>query len=126
MNNLLKMIFPTNEVRAFLCNDLFIELKNVVPINLCINKENVLNTTRKEHYKQVKNLIYNFLIKNKIYLNKLKQFYSTTNINYILKNIITSYVFVMAKLNKNYKNVDIFNNKTSICYVPFNIFNTLI
>jgi len=122
---ILNYIFPNDEIRAFLCNDLFIELNSVIPKNLCISKKNINNLTRLKNYNKVKLLITNFIQTNKIYIDRLTTLYNYANLSRIISEILTGYVFYFSKLNKIYKNFDIFNNSLSICYNSINFFDSL-
>ena len=122
---ILNYIFLTKDLQTFLCNDLFMELKPLIPLKLCFNKLNKNTTIRQGNYIKIKQIINNFIKINKNYELKLKQLYSGFNLEEIINSIIVAYVFYIYKTNKNYSKIDIFKNENSVCYPQFSIINLL-
>lgn len=122
---ILNCIFLTTELRTFLCNDLFIELKKLIPIKLCFNKLNKNNKVRQENFLKIKQIIKNFIKFNIEYYLKLIDLFPTNNLDEIIENIIIAYVFYLFKTNKNYTKTDIFKNKNSVCFPQFYILSLL-
>lgn len=112
---LLKYFYPNEEIQNFMCNDFFVELKQVLPLNICISSKNQVNKTRQENLKLAQTLIKDFLKANPVYTKTLKEFFDNIDIDYILE----SYVFYLS--NTNNKEVDIYKDKNSICYSKISI-----
>ena len=64
---LLKYLYPTEQIRSFLCDDLYMELLRQVPKTLCISSNNFALAKRKENYCKVTNLIKEFFDTNSDY-----------------------------------------------------------
>lgn len=114
---LLKHLYPTQEIREFMCNDLYQELLQVISKSTCISSKNIVEKIRKLNYEKVKFQIKQFLSNNIIYLNKIKSFAFTIN----LEDIITGLVFYISLIDETYTHIDIFKDKKSICYSSISI-----
>lgn len=114
---LLKHLYPIQEIREFMCNDLYQELLQVISKSTCISSKNIVEKVRKQNYEIVKSQIKQFLSNNIIYLNKIKSFGFKIN----LEDIITGLVFYISLIDENYTNIDIFKYKKSICYSSISI-----
>lgn len=110
------LLFPTEEIRIFLCNDLFEELKNIVPYQICISSYNSIKKVREAHHTLVRDRITNFLENNNDYMDKIKQIYVNIGLEDIVNDLILAYVFYISQINKSYNNIDILEDKKSICY----------
>lgn len=122
MNNekLFKILYKTQEIQKFLINDLFEELKLIINIKLCINIININEKQRELNFLITKNTIDKFLKENIVYLNKLKDLFKTYTYNALLDHLIIAFVFYIAQINENYKYIDVFTNKASICFNKYN------
>ncbi len=119
---LIKLLFFTDEITAFMCNDLFQELKNLIPTNICISYENLPNEARRNNLNRVNSIVINFLYKNKIYADMVCKFYNEEKVtDNLIKTIVTGYVFYIATTNDKYKDLDIFKDKRSICYTDISL-----
>ena len=70
MNNkmleFMKYLYPTDEIRNFMCNDLYQELNEIIPKTKCFCSDTVVAKTREENYMFVKTHIVNFVLTNEI------------------------------------------------------------
>lgn len=118
---LLKFIFPTDEIRNFLCNYFFQELLVIIPTSLCISKDNMVNKTREENAQIVKNKVIDFLKNNNNYVVELAKLYHNKDVMGRVDDFITGFVFYLTCVNDKFQNIDIFKDKKSICYTEISI-----
>ena len=120
MNNkmieFLKYLYPTDEIRDFMCNDLYQELCEIIPKTKCFGSENVVASVREENLKFVKTSIVEFISNNQNYENELSKLYKDKKLEDVLDDIIVGFVFYVVNTNDRNKGENIFTNKKSICY----------
>lgn len=119
-SKLLNVLFPTPEIRHFFCNDLFVEFDKQISTSSCISSYNRINKVRSTNFQIIKLQIENILKENNEYLEKVKRLFFYVEIDDLIDYIIASYVFYIAITNKKFSEIDVFNDKRSIC---FNFFN---
>ena len=122
---LIKYLFPTEEIRSFMCNDLYMELMEQIPRFLCISSKNITNSVRKENFEKVNSIITNFIENNENYKQMLKKLFSNKELKNIISDIVIGYVFFITQTNLKYNHIDIFRDKKSICYSPISIIDIL-
>ncbi len=122
---LLKYLFPTDEIRIFMCNDFFVELLNVIPKKLCISTQNISVQKRKENYQSVLGLLRKFLKENANYRKIVLQLYNADKLEELEEQIIIGYVIFLIHCDKRWYWLDIFQDKRSICYSPISIVDFL-
>lgn len=122
---LLKYLFPTEEIRKFVCNDLFMELSEIIKTTDCISSKNIKNAVRQENKAKVEKQIKEFLQKNPVYEKMLLELYHQDNINKIYDDILIGYTFFLASTYGRIGEIDIFKDKKSICYAPISIIDIL-
>lgn len=120
MNNkmleFMKYFYPTDEIRNFMCNDLYQELNEIIPKTKCFCCDNVVAKTREENYMFVKTHIVNFVLTNENYKNELEKLYKGRDFDDVVNDIIIGYVFYVVNTNEKNKGENIFKSKKSICY----------
>ena len=112
--NLLKFLYLNDQTQTFLCNDLFQEFMNIIPKTNCISEDNFDTDIRRNNYDDAINSIHNFLIDNKDYRVMVEKYFSGYEQDFLESHLLMGYVFYIA-LTEN-KDIDIFKDKSSICY----------
>lgn len=107
---LVKYIFPNVKCLEFFKEQLFEELKEVVPETLCYSKTNENNRTRSFNKNECMNLIREFFINNEVYKNEVERIYKE-KIDELIDSVLLGYVFLLT----NGKNIIEDNN--SVCFV---------
>lgn len=118
---MIKYLYPTDELMEFMCNDLYQELLNIVPIKLFVHSDNLIHSVREANFKTVKENIVKFILINKNYKQELFKHYKHSMISPIVNDIIIGLTFYIVNTSDEYQNVDIFQNKKSICYEKVSI-----
>ena len=57
----LQLLYPTDNVRKVMINDVYQELLEIIPISLCYNSKNNNKTHRSENLKKALSYILNFI-----------------------------------------------------------------
>lgn len=122
---LLNYLFPNEEMRKFMCNDLYIELEEILPSKICISPTNISSIRRKENYSIAYGSILAFLTARNDYCEKVAYFYKDKELDFIINEIIIGYVFYLSSTRKRNEQFDIFKNKKSICYSPISLIDML-
>lgn len=130
MNNerkekLLKYLFPTEEIRKFVCNDLFMELSEIIKTTDCISSKNIKKEVRQQNKEKVEKQIKDFIKENPMYEKMLTELYHQKDINQIYDDILVGYTFFLASTYGRIGEMDIFKDKKSICYAPISIIDIL-
>ena len=117
---LLNYLMPNKEKRNFLCNDLFMELKELIPDSIIISMKNNSLKERKKNYQTVETIILNFINNNINYKKQIKDLFNLNETD-ILTDLVIGYVFFVINTNAKFYHIDIFKDKRSICYSPISI-----
>lgn len=117
---ILKYLFPTEEIRKFLVNDLYQELLENIDTTLFYNDGNIFDRLRDERYKKVYNDIELFLYKNREYAVELTRLFDGHDFVMIIEDLICGIVFYYINVIKK-EPIDIFNDRRSLVYLclPF-------
>lgn len=117
---ILKYLFPTEEIRKFLVNDLYQELLENIDTTLFYNDGNIFDRVRDERYKKVFDDIELFLYKNREYAVELARLFDGHDFVLILEDLICGIVFYYINVIKK-EPIDIFNDRRSLVYLclPF-------
>lgn len=117
---ILKYLFPTEEIRKFLANDLYQELLENIDTTLFYNDGNIFDRVRYERYKKVFNDIELFLYKNREYAVELARLFDGHDFVMIIEDLICGIVFYYINVIKK-EPIDIFNDRRSLVYLclPF-------
>ena len=118
--NILLYYFPNEGILNFMVNDLFLELKEMISIDLIYSEENKKDSVRTQNRNKVEDIIVKFFNENPVYISEFKKLYQRDFIE-VIDNIIESFTFsVLLDEKKTYK------DKKSITYTtnpsPFDIF----
>ena len=126
-NKLIKYLYPTEQIRSFMCNDLYIELNKIIKRQICISTKNIVSSVRQENLVMLKHIINNFIEVNTIYKQKINELYGNGNMNgdIIINEIIVGYVFYIANSVPKYVSMDIFRDKRSVVYSPISMIDIL-
>ncbi len=122
---LLRYLFPTEEVRKFVCNDLFMELSEIIKTTDCISSKNIKKEVRQQNKEKVEKQIKDFIKQNPDYEKMLTELYHQKDINQIYDDILVGYTFFLANTYGRIGEIDIFKDKKSICYAPISIIDIL-
>ena len=122
---LLRYLFPTEEVRKFVCNDLFMELSEIIKTTDCISSKNIKKEVRRQNKEKVEKQIKDFIKQNPDYEKMLTELYHQKDINQIYDDILVGYTFFLANTYGRIGEIDIFKDKKSICYAPISIIDIL-
>ncbi|MBQ7351721.1 MAG: hypothetical protein IJW59_02495 [Clostridia bacterium] len=112
--SLLKFLYLNEETQTFLCNDLFQEFMSIIPKTKCICIDNIGPATRQNNFNEALVSVHNFLIKNNGYKVMIEKAFSGYEQKFLEAHLLMGYVFYIA-LTEN-KDIDIFNDKSSIFY----------
>lgn len=117
---ILKYLFPTEEIRKFLVNDLYQELLKNIDTTLFYSDGNIFDRVRDERYKKVFNDIELFLYKNREYAVELARLFDGHDFVMIIEDLICGIVFYCINVIKK-EPIDIFNDRRSLVYLclPF-------
>ena len=121
---LLKYLYPSEQIRQFLCDDLYLEFMDIIPKNLCISSNNKTNIMRKENFNKVVYIITIFFKNNPKYQQKILELFNKS-FDYLTYDIIAGYVFNLSNTIPRYIGIDIFRDKKSICYTPVSVIDLL-
>lgn len=108
---------------SFMCNDLYQELLEIIPRNICISSKNVSSKVRKENLQLARKVINSFIHNNPNYKAVLYEYYKTPNIDFVISQILIGLVFYIANTTDRYARLDIFNDKKSICHNEMTLLN---
>ena len=97
---ILKYLFPTEEIRKFLVNDLYQELLENIDTTLFYNDGNIFDRVRDERYKKVYNDIELFLYKNREYAVELARLFDGHDFVMIIEDLICGIVFYYINVIK--------------------------
>lgn len=113
---LVEYLYPTKQIMGLMCNDIYQELLEIIPIDCCICDENSNPNTRAENLGFVKGAIKGFIAGNKNYKQALCKHYNHNNIDAIVYDIFIGLVLYIASAFDDFVDVDIINDNRSVCY----------
>ena len=122
---LLKYLYPTEKIRSFLCNDLYMELHELIPRQLCISTQNMTLAVRKGNLNKLETIITSFLEGNKEHYQSIMQLCQNQSWDTIIQDIVIGYTFFTTNLISRYNGIDIFKDRRSVCYAPISIIDLL-
>ncbi len=108
---LINYLYPTEDIRKFLCDDLYQEFNEKITHNLCISSKNLTNSVRRENYAKIKGEIINFFSENIIYKEKVNEILKADNFDKIIDDIILGYVFYLSHSLRKYNRIDVLFTK---------------
>lgn len=107
---LVKLIFPNLKCLTFFKDQLFEELKEVIPEKLCYSADNKNIKVRTFNKNECLNLIREFFINNSVYKEEVEKLYKHS-IDEVIESILKGFVFLL----KN--GINVFEDKNSVCFV---------
>lgn len=113
---LVRYLYPTKEIRGLMCNNIYQELLEIIPIECCISEDNLNSIIRDKNLEFVRGAIKGFLLGNIGYQKILFEYYKHSNLDWIVRDILIGLVLYTSTLSDEFKNIDIFNSKQSIVY----------
>lgn len=122
---LIKYLYPNEKIRSFLCDNIYLELCNILPKQIFISQKNIVSATRKENLNNAKSVI-NSYIENNIEIKKsLFSLFKNNNLEIIIGDIVIGYVFYLTNSVPRMNGIDIFRDKRSVCYSPISIIDII-
>ena len=73
--NILLYYFPNEGILNFMVNDLFLELKEMISIDLIYSEENKKDSIRTQNRNKVEDIIVEFFNENPVYISEFKKLY---------------------------------------------------
>ena len=120
---LLQYLYPTDEVRAFLVNDLYQELFKVVKVKTLYCEDNLDDILRSINYLNLKIEIEKFLKNHEEYkkeLDRLLRHDGKTIVEDLIIGLLLYY-----STSSYFKQFDIFKDRKSVLYSPASIIDVL-
>ena len=113
---LVRYLYPTKEIRGLMCNDIYQDLLEIIPIEKCISEDNLNSIMRAKNLEFVRGAIKGFLLGNSEYQKVLFEYYKHTNLDWIVRDILIGFVLYITTLSDEFNNIDILSNEQSIIY----------
>ena len=113
---LVKYLYPTKQIMGLMCNDIYQQLLEIIPLESCISKDNINNTTREKNLEFVQGAIKGFVLGNIDYQKILFEYYHHNNLDWIVHDILIGFILYISTLSEEFDNINIFNSKESILY----------
>lgn len=113
---MVRYLYPTKKIMTLMCNDVYQELLEIIPMGYCISKDNLNSSTRIKNLKFVSGAIKGFIIGNREYAKILFEYYRHNNIDTIVYDILIGFVLYISTISDEFKNIDILRDKQSIIY----------
>ena len=114
-------LFYNNEVLEFMFGDFYVELFYELPKQICFSNKNVKKDVREINLQKAINITKKFLMKNKVYYEKLKQIYESKSLEEIIKDVLAGYVMFLTPHINKYSGADVYADPRSICYTKLSI-----
>ncbi len=107
----------TGESGKFFCNDLFVELSEILPIPIYVNEKNLNNNTRLANLNKAKSIIKNFLNENADYMARTNKYCKVLQDIDLYEYLLEAYLFYSILQNDKSGKFDIFSDPRSVCYL---------
>ena len=111
-----RYLYPTKEIMGLMCNDIYQELLEIIPLEHCISIDNLNSDVRTKNLEFVRGAIKGFLLGNIKYQKVLFEYYHYNNLDWIVRDILIGFVLYISTLSEEFKSIDILKNKQSILY----------
>ncbi len=110
-------LYPTIETEKLL-KEINEDVYKLIDTELLINEKNINKEHRKKNYRKLYNLLEEYFNQNYNLYDKLLSVYNVNNvyIEEIITDVIYNLVFDYSQKQEQFKNMNIFKNKKSICY----------
>ena len=119
--NVLLYYFPNKKVAEFLLNDLFVELRELISLDMIYSNKNRIDSMRTQNRNKVEDIVIKYFNDNPVYITEFKKLYQKDFmevIDVIIETFSYSILLNDKKVYKDKKSI-MFSNKPS----PFDIFN---
>ena len=110
-------LYPTIETEKLL-KEINEDIYKLIDAEILINEKNINKEHRKKNYRKLYNLLEEYFNQNYNFYDKLLSVYNVNNvyIEEIITDVIYNLVFDYSQRQEQFKNMNIFKNKKSICY----------
>ena len=110
-------LYPTIETEKLL-KEINEDVYKLIDAEILINEKNINKEHRKKNYRKLYNLLEEYFNQNYNLYDKLLSVYNVNNvyIEEIITDVIYNLVFDYSQRQEQFKNMNIFKNKKSICY----------
>ena len=110
-------LYPTIETEKLL-KEINEDVYKLIDTEILINEKNINKEHRKKNYRKLYNLLEEYFNQNYNLYDKLLSVYNVKNvyIEEIITDVIYNLVFDYSQRQEQFKNMNIFKNKKSICY----------
>lgn len=110
-------LYPTIETEKLL-KEINEDVYKLIDTEILINEKNINKEHRKKNYRKLYNLLEEYFNQNYNLYDKLLSVYNVNNvyIEEIITDVIYNLVFDYSQKQEQFKNMNIFKNKKSICY----------
>jgi hypothetical protein len=113
---MVRYLYPTKEIRGLMCNDIYQEILEIVPLEMCISEDNIEDVVREKNLEFVRGAIKGFLIGNEMYQKVLFEYYHHNNLEWIVRDILIGFIIYISTISEEFKAIDILKDKQSILY----------
>ena len=113
---LVKYLYPTKQIMGLMCNDIYQELLEIIPLEHCISNNNLNSNVRAKNLEFLNGAIKGFLLNNIDYQKVLFEYYRHNNLDWITRDILIGFILYISTLSEDFKNIDILKDKQSILY----------
>lgn len=118
---LLKYLYPTDEIRQFLVNDLNEELKEILNAKILVTDENKDDNIRENNWWECVKTIGNFLIKHSEYRQFIIDNYGNREFLDNIQLVLLNYVFCYCLGIEKFKDKNIFTDKECVTCIDFDL-----
>lgn len=110
-------LYPTIETEKLL-KEINEDIYKLIDTEILINEKNINKEHRKKNNRKLYNLLEEYFNQNYNLYDKLLSVYNVNNvyIEEIITDVIYNLVFDYSQRQEQFKNMNIFKNKKSICY----------
>ncbi len=113
---LVRYLYPTKEIGGLMCNDIYQELLEIIPLDRVIGEDNLDKDVRAKNLEFVLGVIKGLMLGKVEYQKVLFEYYRHNNVEWITRDILIGLVLYISTLSAEFKDVDILKSKQSICY----------
>ena len=113
---MVRYLYPTKKIMSLMCNDIYQELLEIIPIERCISEDNLNARVRNNNLEFVRGVIKGFILGNKEYAKILFEYYHHEHIDAIAYDILIGLVLYISSISEEFKNIDILKDEKSIIY----------
>ncbi|MBQ8522316.1 MAG: hypothetical protein IJ458_01470 [Clostridia bacterium] len=113
---LVRYLYPTKEISGLMCNDIYQELLEIIPLECCICEDNIKDNVRTRNLVFVRGAIKGFVLGNIEYQKILFEYYHHDNLEWIVRDILIGFVLYISTISEKFKEIDILKDKQSILY----------